>query len=206
MTHLMLLRENSRRHQSLFSVSRDSAKTWTAPKELPATLTGDRHVAKFCPDGRLVVAFRDVAKSSPTYGHYVAWVGGFEDILASKPGDYCIKLFHNTLRKSSDKPGQGNADCGYSDLEVLPDGTIIATTYLKYAEGPEKHSVINTRFTLAETDALPAGQVRVSSPGQRPQPLWREPSAGGRFPFFLHGALQRRDQTLRSMEQRSDQM
>ncbi|MFT4688667.1 MAG: photosystem II stability/assembly factor-like uncharacterized protein [Limisphaerales bacterium] len=153
-THLMLLRENSRQHQSMFSVSRDNAKTWSAPEELPANLTGDRHVAKFAPDGRLVVAFRDVAESSSTYGHYVAWVGRFEDILAGRSGDYRIKLFHNTLRKQSDQPGQGNADCGYSDLELLPDGTIIATTYLKYAEGPEKHSVMNTRFTLQETDAL----------------------------------------------------
>jgi hypothetical protein len=153
-THLMLLRENSRKYQSLYSVSHDNAKTWAEPRELPTTLTGDRHVAKFTPDGRLVVAFRDVAKSSSTYGHYVAWVGRFEDILEGKPGDYRIKLFHNTLRKESDKPGQGNADCGYSDLEVLPDGTVIATTYLKYADGPEKHSVMNTRFTLAETDAL----------------------------------------------------
>ena len=32
MRHLMLLRENSRKHQSLVSVSRDNAKTWTAPK------------------------------------------------------------------------------------------------------------------------------------------------------------------------------
>ncbi len=152
--HLMLLRENSRKYQSMFSVSHDHAKTWTAPRELPATITGDRHVAKLAPDGRLVVAFRDMAKSSSTYGHYVAWVGRFEDILAGKPGDYRIKLFHNSLRMESDKPGEGNADCGYSDLEVLPDGTIIATTYLKYADGPEKHSVMNTRFTLAETDAL----------------------------------------------------
>ena len=154
-THLMLLRENSRKFQSLYSVSQDNAKSWSAPKELPATLTGDRHVAKFAPDGRLVVAFRDVAKRSASYGHYVAWVGRLEDIVAGKPGDYRIKLFHNTLRRESDKPGRGNADCGYSDLEVLPDGTIIATTYLKYAEGPEKHSVMNTRFTLAETDAFP---------------------------------------------------
>lgn len=153
-THLMLLRENSRKHQSMFSVSRDGAKTWTAPKELPAALTGDRHVAKFAPDGRLVIAFRDVATSSATYGHYVGWVGRIEDILEGKPGDYRVKLFHNTMRNESDKPGQGNADCGYSDLEVLPDGTIIATTYLKYADGPEKHSVMNTRFMLAETDAL----------------------------------------------------
>lgn len=153
-THLMLLRENSRKQQSLFSVSHDNAKTWSTPRELPATLTGDRHVAKFATDGRLVVAFRDVAKSSATYGHYVAWVGRFEDILADKPGDYRIKLFHNTMRSESDKPGQGNADCGYSDLEVLPDGMIIATTYLKYASGPEKHSVMNTRFRLSETDVL----------------------------------------------------
>ena len=153
-TYVMLLRENSRIHQSLYSVSHDDAKTWSEPKELPATLTGDRHVAKFAPDGRLVVAFRDRANSSSTYGHYVAWVGHFEDIVEGRPGDYRIKLFHNALRKDSDKPGQGNADCGYSDLELLQDGTIIATTYLKYAVGPEKHSVMNTRFNLSETDAL----------------------------------------------------
>ena len=163
-THLMLLREQSGRHQSLFSVSRDGARTWSAPQELPADLTGNRHVAKRAPDGRLVVAFRDVAKSSSTYGHYIAWVGRFEDILQGKPGDYRVKLFHNTLRSKSDKPGQGNADCGYSDLEILPNGTLIATTYLKYAEGPEKHSVMNTRFTLAETDAL-AGKNNRTSPG-----------------------------------------
>jgi len=156
-THLMLLRENSRRYQSLYSVSRDNARTWSAPKELPAALTGDRHVAKFAPDDRLIVAFRDVAKSSPSYGHYVAWVGRFEDILGGNTGDYRIKLFDNTLRKVDDKPGQGNTDCGYSDLELLPDGTIVATTYLKYATGPERHSVVNTRFTLRETDALVRG-------------------------------------------------
>ena len=156
-SHLMLLRENSRKHQSLYSVSHDNAKTWSEPKELPATLTGDRHVAKFAPDGRLVIAFRDKAKRSPTYGHYLAWVGQFDDILSGKSGDYRLKLFHNTLRKASDQPGRGNSDCGYSDLELLPDGTIIATTYLKYADGPEKHSVVNTRFTLSETDLLRGG-------------------------------------------------
>ena len=162
-THLMLLRENSRKYQSMFSVSRDGAKTWSEPKELPAALTGDRHVAKIAPDGRLVVAFRDMAKSSPAYGHYVAWVGRFENILAGEPGDYRIKLFHNAIRNDTDKPGQGNFDCGYSDLELLPDGTIIATTYLKYREGPEKHSVMNTRFTLVETDALAAGKDELAT-------------------------------------------
>jgi hypothetical protein len=95
----------------------------------------------------------DVAKTSPTYGHYVAWVGRYEDIVAGRPGQYRIKLLHNAARTAGDVPGKGNSDCGYSDLEILPDGMIVATTYLKYAPGPEKHSVVNTRFTIAEIDA-----------------------------------------------------
>ncbi len=156
----MLMRENSRQHHSLVSFSRDEAGSWSEPVELPAALTGDRHVAKYAPDGRLVVAFRDMAKTSPTYGHYVAWVGRFEDLLAGDGGDYRIKLLHNALRTESDEPGKGNTDCGYSDLELLPDGTIVATTYLKHAPGPEKHSVVNTRFQLEETDALLASRAR----------------------------------------------
>lgn len=151
---LILLRENSRKHQSLFSVSNDGAKTWSEPRELPASLTGDRHVARFAPDGRLVVAMRDRAKTSASFGHYVAWVGRFEDVVEGRDGQYRIKLLHNAARTDDDVPGQGNADCGYSDLEVLPDGTIVATTYIKYKSGPEKNSVVNTRFKLSETDAL----------------------------------------------------
>ena len=149
----MLLRENSRQYHSLYSISNDDAKTWTEPRELPASLTGDRHVAKYALDGRLVVAMRDRAKTSSTYGHYVAWVGRFEDIVQGREGQYRIKLLHNAARTKSDGPDKGNADCGYSDLEVLPDGTFVATTYIKYQSGPEKNSVVNTRFRLAEIDA-----------------------------------------------------
>ena len=35
-----------------------------------------------------------------------------------------------------------------------PDGTIVATTYLKYWDDARKHSVVSTRFKLSETDAL----------------------------------------------------
>jgi photosystem II stability/assembly factor-like uncharacterized protein len=150
----MLMRENSREHHSLLSLSTDQGVTWSEPRELPAHLTGDRHVAKYAPDGRLVVAFRDMAKASPTYGHYLAWVGRFDDLLADEGGDYRIKLLHNALRSEDEAPGKGNADCGYSDLELLPDGSLVATTYVKYSAGPEKHSVVNTRFRLEETDAL----------------------------------------------------
>jgi hypothetical protein len=151
---LMLMRENTRHHNSLYSVSDDGARTWSAPEELPAALTGDRHVMKYAPDGRLVVAMRDMAKTSPTYGHYVAWVGRYDDIVGRREGEYRIKLLHNAARTTADGPGQGNADCGYSDIELLPDGTLVATTYVKHHPGPEKHSVVSTRFTLAETDGL----------------------------------------------------
>jgi len=151
---LMLMRENTRRHNSLYSVSDDDARTWSAPRELPAALTGDRHAAKYAPDGRLVVAMRDMAKTSPTFGNYVAWVGRYDDILAGREGQYRIKLLSNASRTATDGPGQGNSDCGYSDIELLPDGTLVATTYIKYRPGPEKHSVVSTRFTLAETDDL----------------------------------------------------
>jgi hypothetical protein len=95
-----------------------------------------------------------MAKTSVTYGHYVAWVGTLDDIVNRCEGQYRIKLLHNTKRSPTDKPGTGNTDCGYSDLELLGDGTLIATTYIQYAAGPEKSSVVSTRFKLSETDAL----------------------------------------------------
>jgi len=151
---LMLLRENSHVNHSLLSISDDQAKTWSEPRELPAALTGDRHVACFAPDGRLVVAMRDMAKTSPDYGHYVAWVGSVDDLAGGGEGQFRIKLLHNANRSDKDVPGSGNVDCGYSDLEVLPDGTIVATTYVKYAAGAERNSVVSTRFKLEEIDAL----------------------------------------------------
>ena len=150
----MLLRENTRQYQSLCSFSGDEAKTWNEPLELPAALTGDRHVAKYAPDGRLVIAFRDRARTSATYGHYVAWVGQFEDLIHRREGQYRIKLLHNANRTGSEPLGTGNFDTGYSDLELLPDGTLVATTYVKLTAGPEKNSVVSVRFRLEETDAL----------------------------------------------------
>jgi hypothetical protein len=138
----------------LYSTSDDDARTWSEPRELPAALTGDRHVMRYVSGGRLLVAMRDMAKTSPTYGHYVAWVGRYEDIVEGREGQYRVKLLNNAARTDADAPGQGNTDCGYSDLEVLPDGTIVATTYIKYAPGLEKNSVVNTRFMISETDAL----------------------------------------------------
>jgi hypothetical protein len=50
---LVLMRENQRRCNSLFMVSNNEGKTWSVRKELPAGLTGDRHMPRYAPDGRL---------------------------------------------------------------------------------------------------------------------------------------------------------
>jgi hypothetical protein len=145
---LMLLRENNRVRNALFAVSDDEALTWSGPKDLPAAVTGDRHVARYAPDGRLVVAMRDQAGQgqntwkNPTQGHYVIWVGSFDDLIHGREGQYRAKLLHCHAR-----------DCGYSGLEVLPDGTFVATTYVKYWPGAKKNSVVSVRFNLAELDA-----------------------------------------------------
>jgi len=45
-------------------------------------------------------------------------------------------------------------------MELLPDGTIIATTYIKYQAGNERNSVVSARFKLQETDERLTKQVR----------------------------------------------
>lgn len=139
-----LMRENTHEGRSLMMFSGDDGTTWTVPVDTPWGLTGDRHMGVYADDGRLVIAFRDKALGSPVYNHFVAWVGTYDDIKAGREGQYRIKLLHS----------HAGGDCGYPGMERLPDGTIVATTYIKYRPGNEKHSVVSTRFTLKETDAL----------------------------------------------------
>ncbi len=147
---LCLMRENRRRLNSLMMTSDDEGKTWSKAKELTGSLTGDRHMAAYAPDGRLVVAFRDMAKVSPTKGSYVAWIGTYDDIIQGREGQYRVKLLHQY--------GKSRWDCGYSGLERLPDGTMVATTYVKYRPGPEKNSIVSVRFKLEEIDAKAEGK------------------------------------------------
>jgi hypothetical protein len=143
-----LMRENTHKGRSLVMFSADEGKTWSEPTDTPWGLTGDRHAGVQTADGRLVIAFRDQALGSPTRGHFVAWVGKYEDIRKAQPGQYRIKLLHSNAARVG--------DCGYPGMELLPDGTIVAMTYIQYRPGPEKHSVVSTRFKLAETDKLSA--------------------------------------------------
>ena len=141
-----LLRENTHKGRSLMMFSLDEGATWSKPVDTNWGLTGDRHNGVFTSDGRMVVCFRDQALNSPTRGYFVAWVGTYDDLKAGRTGQYRIKLLHQHGKKSW--------DCGYPGVELLPDGTIVATTYVKYTDGPEQNSVVSVRFKLSETDAL----------------------------------------------------
>lgn len=139
----MLLRENTRKRNSWVMFSRDEGATWTEPRELPGALTGDRHQARYAADGRLVICFRDTALVSPTQGDFVAWVGTYEDIAEGREGQYRVRLLEN----------RHQWDCGYSGLELLPDGILVATTYCHLAEG-EPPCVVSVRFRLDELDRM----------------------------------------------------
>ncbi len=145
-----LMRENRHVGRSMMMFSADEGKSWSEPVDAPWGLTGDRHLGTFTDDGRLVVAFRDWGRGSPTNGHFVAWVGTYEDIRKNKPGQYRVKLLHS----------HAGRDCGYPGVMQVEDGSIVALTYVKYKAGSAKHSVVATRFKLAELDQMLAQQKK----------------------------------------------
>lgn len=143
-----LMRENTHKGRSLMMFSTDEGATWSRPVDTNWGLTGDRHIGVATGDGRWLFAFRDQAPGSPTKGHFVAWVGTYDDLKHGRPGQYRVKLLHSHASRVG--------DCGYPGVERLADGTLVITTYLKYRPGPEKHSVVSLRVTMAELDQLAA--------------------------------------------------
>jgi hypothetical protein len=142
----LLLRENRRVKNSHVIFSNDEGKTWSEPRELPGSLTGDRHTGQYDKDGRLFLSFRDVAprgKTSPTQGDWVGWVGTYDDIVHNRDGQYRVRLKKNY---------QGR-DCGYPGVERLPDGTFVVTTYGHWTP-KEPPYILCARFTLGQLDAL----------------------------------------------------
>lgn len=152
----LLLRENSRRRNSFVVFSNDEGRTWSTPRELPGALTGDRHVARYAPDGRLFITFRDTTLESPTKGDWVGWVGTWSDIVEGREGQYRVRLMKNYK----------DADCAYPGLELLPDGTFVTTTYGHWVAGASPF-IVSVRFTLGELDRLAASKRDGPAPAGR---------------------------------------
>jgi hypothetical protein len=144
----VLLRENARRVNSHVSFSTDEGRTWSKPRALPLSLTGDRHTGKYAPDGRLFISFRTIsprerAADRPFEGDWGGWVGTYDDIRHGRPGQYAVRLKDNTH----------GYDTAYPGVEILPDGTFVATTYGHWDEGEEPY-IRSVRFQLEDLDRL----------------------------------------------------
>ena len=144
----VLLRENARRENSHVIFSSDEGKTWTEPRPLPLALTGDRHIGKYAPDGRLLISFRCNSPVSergqrPFEGDWVAWVGTWDDMVSGRDGQYFVRLKDNTHQY----------DTAYPGMELLPDGTFVTTTYGHWDLG-EKPYILSVRLKLEELDTI----------------------------------------------------
>jgi hypothetical protein len=143
----VLLRENSRNNNSQIIFSNDEGKTWKKHRDMPASLNGDRHTGKYLPDGRLFISFRSRQPGKtvkPEHeGDWVAWVGTYDDLVSGKEGQYVVRL----------KDNKNGADCAYPGVEVLPDGTVVTTTYGHWSAG-QKPYILSVRLKLSELDEL----------------------------------------------------
>ncbi len=147
-TLAVLLRENARRKNSHIIFSEDEGATWSKPREVPLTLTGDRHTGKYAPDGRLFISFRCIApnrsrKVRAFETDWVAWVGSWDDLVSGKQGEYFVRL----------KDNKKGYDTAYPGVEVLPDGTIVTTTYGHWDAGEQPY-ILSVRLKLDELDRL----------------------------------------------------
>ena len=165
-TLAMLFRPQVKITNAMISFSKDEGRTWTDPVEMPGSLTGERHVGKYAPDGRLLICFRDYSplnSGNPSHGDWVAWIGTWDDLTQGKPGQYRVRLKNNFGNSTNN----GIGDCGYTGVEILPDGTFVCTTYGHWQrndESPEHPGtsegrgrapyIIATRFSLEQLDQL----------------------------------------------------
>lgn len=135
----VLLRENSRQMQSFCVTTDDEGQSWGEPFEVHPALTGDRHVARYIAEGLVFVTFRDTRPGSDTHGDWLAWVGTYEDIVTGAPGLCRIRLADAHHRW----------DNVYPAVEILADGTVVATTYGHWTKG-EKPWISSLRFGPGE--------------------------------------------------------
>ena len=171
----LIARSQSKKINSMVAFSSDEGKTWSEPKEAPAALNGERHKADYTPDGRLFITFRSIERGEKAYLYskrvdrtkgwisegLVAWVGTYEDLKNGSEGEYRIKIAHIYDGGQTEPEYYANADTGYCGNVVLPDGTIVTSSYGKYSPDEKasdgkslKTFICSKRINLKDTDAL----------------------------------------------------
>ena len=116
-------------------------EAWVAPKEVSWALTGKGQRFVTLPDGRLCVVFADAAEGSPTKGDLVAWVGQKENSRClDSTGTFRLLLLRD----------HGKGADGCRSLKMSSDGTLVATTKLRYRPGDKDDSLVSVRFRCPE--------------------------------------------------------
>ncbi len=172
----LITRSNSKKMNSLISFSQDEGKNWSKPRELPAAISGERIKADYLDDGRLFIVFRSIergpkaAAAASTSAEkrrgwmsegWVAWVGTYEDLKKGNEGQYRIKLAHTYLPGQRKPEYSANADTGYCGTVVMPDGTVVTSTYgcfdpNKYTKDGKKYrtSIVSKRVNVNDVEEL----------------------------------------------------
>lgn len=157
-TLILIGRGNSRETNSLISISEDEGQTWSEFRELPYSLTGDRHKAEYDETtGKLLISFRLVVpgvkrnifdSSNFTGGYWVAWVGTFDDLLAyAENGNKTDKLGEKLIILG--ETNDGKADCGYSGT-ICKDGQFVLVSYGKFSKGAKNPYIMQAKFKLTD--------------------------------------------------------
>ncbi|MFT5304168.1 MAG: hypothetical protein ACI814_004993 [Mariniblastus sp.] len=155
----LLFRPQAKKTNAMISFSGDEGVSWSDPTELAGSLTGERHVGRYAPDGRLLVCFRDYSPlnpGNPTHADWVGWVGRWEDLKNGTEGEYRIRLKDNFGNSTNNNVG----DCGYTAIELAGD-TFVCTSYghWELAKGQMDPNgkgrspfIISTRFRLQDLE------------------------------------------------------
>ena len=115
---------------------------------MPGALCGDRHQAVYLEDGRLLIQFRDKTPKnrpgntfSPTEGDWVGWIGTYEDLKEGNEGAYRVRF----------KDNKKGWDTTYPAAELLPDGSLVCTTYGHWEKG-ESPYILSFKFHIKTLD------------------------------------------------------
>lgn len=154
----LIARCNKKTCTSLLIFSQDEGKTWSRPVEAPFALNGERHKAEYTDDGRLFITFRSIERDRKRvrkmrklggemnwYSEgWVAWVGTYDDLKNGTEGQYRIKIAHTYLPHQKEPSIVANADTGYCGNVVLPDGTIVTSSYGIFSPEEKDSGIYNT--------------------------------------------------------------
>ena len=158
---ILLARANNRVSNSVICYSYDEGETWSSPKELPNCLTGDRHKAEYdAVSGKVIISFRQYLSNGDEFKKsalspdlyltegWVAWIGTFDDLMSfasDNVKDYTYGDKVVILGKNYNK-----ADCGYSGVVILEDGTVITDSYGYFSPTARYPYIMQAKFKIAD--------------------------------------------------------